>query len=322
MATTLTVGCTLPTSGPAADPLALADLAQAAEALGFDSVWVSDHVVIPARIDSPYPYSPDGAFRLGPRDPYLEPLTALTYLAGHTRRVRLGTHVLILPYRHPVVTAKMLASLDVLSGGRLDVGIGVGWMAEEFAALGAPPFARRGAVTDEQLRIFKALWTEEVPAFAGEFYEFAALGAYPQPVQRPHPPLWVGGHSRAAIRRAARLGDGWLPIGARPPADLPPAEVAAGLALLKDEATSAGRDPAQVSVCFSTAISFTAAPGRDGGERAPFSGTPEQIAADLADYRAVGVERFIVGLGAGRAAELEQRLRRFAEEVRPAVPGG
>jgi alkanesulfonate monooxygenase SsuD/methylene tetrahydromethanopterin reductase-like flavin-dependent oxidoreductase (luciferase family) len=133
------------------------DLAQAAEALGFDAVWVSDHVVIPATSASAYPYSPDGAFRLGPRAPYFEPLTALTYLAGCTSRVRLGTHVLILPYRHPVVTAKMLATLDVLSGGRLDLGIGAGWMAEEFAALAAPPFERRGAVTDEQVRMARGM---------------------------------------------------------------------------------------------------------------------------------------------------------------------
>lgn len=321
MATAVRCGCTLPTSGDYAEPAALRALAQAAEELGFDSIWVSDHVVIPARIESPYPYSPDGVFRLGPRAPYLEPLTALTYLAGCTRTVRLGTHVLILPYRHPIVTAKMLATLDVLSGGRLELGIGVGWMAEEFAALAAPAFARRGAVTDEQVRVFKALWTEDLPAFAGEFYRFEPLGAAPKPVQRPHPPIWVGGHSRAAIRRAARLGDGWLPIGARPPAALPPAELAAGLADLREEAARAGRDPAQIEVCFSTAVALGEAGAAGGGRRAPFTGAPEQIAADFAGYRAVGVDRFVVGLGPGRPAEIEARMRRFSEEVRPALAG-
>ncbi|MGH2351124.1 MAG: TIGR03619 family F420-dependent LLM class oxidoreductase, partial [Chloroflexota bacterium] len=167
-----TFGCTLPTSGRGADPVALRDAAQAAEALGYDAVWVSDHLVVPAQIASPYPYSQDGTFRLGPTAPYLEPLTVLTYLAGCTRRLRLGTHVLILPYRHPLVTAKVVATLDVLSGGRVDLGIGVGWMREEFEALGHQYFARRGAVTDEQLRVLQGLWAEDVPAFAGEFYRF------------------------------------------------------------------------------------------------------------------------------------------------------
>jgi probable F420-dependent oxidoreductase len=305
-------GCTLPTSGRHADPAGLRDLAQAAEALGYDSAWVSDHVVIPARIESAYPYSPDGQFRLGPRAPYLEPLTALTYLAGCTTSIRLGTHVLILPYRNPVVTAKVVATLDVLSGGRVDLGVGVGWMKEEFEALGYDYYERRGAVTDEQMRLLKTLWTEDLPAFAGEFYRFESLGAYPQPVQRPHPPLWVGGHTRPAIRRAARLGDGWLPIGARPPADLPPAEVAEGIALLRAEAARAGRDPASVRICFSTSVTFD-------GERGPFAGRPEEIAADIDRYRAVGVERFVLGFGGGGPDELLGRLRRFAEEVRPAV---
>jgi probable F420-dependent oxidoreductase len=317
MTTHTAIGCTLPTSGANADAGALRALAQAAEALGYDSIWVSDHVVIPAQIASPYPYSPDGAFRLGPRAPYLEPMTALTYLAGCTRTVRLGTHVLILPYRNPVVTAKVVATLDVLSGGRVDLGIGVGWMAEEFEALGYDYFARRGAVTDEQVQVFKALWTEDVPSFAGEFYRFPPIGAHPHPVQQPHPPIWVGGHSRPAIRRAARLGDGWLPIGARPPATLPPAEIAEGIARLREEAERAGRT-SNLPVCFSTGVTLAEQPAGEG--RAPFHGTPDEVAADLRAYQAVGVNRFIVGLGAGTGAEIEQRLRRFAEQVMPAVP--
>jgi probable F420-dependent oxidoreductase len=313
----LSFGCTVPTSGSGADPVALRDLAQAAEGLGYDAVWVSDHVVVPARIESPYPYSPDGRFRLGPTAPYFEPLTALTYLAGCTRRIRLGTHVLILPYRNPVVMAKEIATLDVLSDGRVDLGIGVGWMREEFEALGYDYFERRGAVTDEQLRLMKRLWSEETPSFEGEFYRFEPLGAHPHPRQRPNPPIWVGGHTRAALRRTARLGDGWLPIGARPPADLPPEEVAAGIALIREEATRAGRDPAAIRVCFSTGVTLRDAPG----ERRPFHGTPEEVAADLRRYQQVGVDRFVLGLGGGSADELAARMRRFAEEVRPAVAG-
>jgi probable F420-dependent oxidoreductase len=308
-------GCTVPTSGSGADPVALRDLAQTAEELGYDALWVSDHVVVPARIESTYPYSPDGRFRLGPTAPYFEPLTALTYLAGCTRRIRLGTHVLILPYRNPVVMAKEIATLDVLSGGRVDLGIGVGWMREEFEALGYDYYERRGAVTDEQLRLMKRLWTEELPSFEGEFYRFAPLGAHPHPHQRPHPPIWVGGHTPAAIRRAGRLGDGWLPIGARPPADLPPEEVAAGVAALRAAAARAGRDPSALRVCFSTGVALADRPG----ERRPFQGTPDQVASDVQRYRAAGVDRFVFAFGGGSTDEFAARLRRFAEQVGPAI---
>jgi probable F420-dependent oxidoreductase len=316
-------GCTLPTSGRAADPLALRDLAQAAEGLGFDAVWVSDHVVIPARIDSTYPYSPDGAFRLGPDAPYLEPLTALTYLAGCTERVRLGTHVLILPYRNPVVTAKVVATLDVLSGGRVDLGIGAGWMREEFEALGYDYFDRRGAVTDEQLRLLYRLWEEDVPAFDGEFYSFPPLGALPHPHQRPHPPVWVGGHTAPAIRRAARFGDGWLPLGGRPPAVLPPEEIVAGLGRLRREARKAGRDPAAIRVAFSTGVTLTDGPAAAAPAAGrPFNGPPEAVAADIRRYRAAGVDRFVFGFGATAPGDVPARLRRFAEQVWPAVLAG
>ncbi len=313
----LAIGCTLPAQSVASEPAALASLAQAAEDLGYDSLWLSDHVVIPERITSSYPYSPDGRFPTLATQPYLEPLAGLGYLAGVTRRVRLGTHVLILPYRHPLLTAKMVATLDNLSGGRVDLGIGVGWMREEFEALGLEErvFTRRGAATDEQLRILKTVWTEDVASFEGEFYRFDRLGALPHPLQKPYPPIWVGGHSPAALRRTARFGDGWLPIGGRPPADLPPAAVAAGWATIRAEAERVGRDASRLQLCFSTAVSFE--PPDD--PRRPFSGSSEQIAADFESYREVGVDSFLVGFGSRPLADYEQRLRRFAEEVRTAL---
>ena len=311
------IGCTLPTSGGTSDPGALVGLAQTAEDLGFDSVWLADHVVIPEHIASAYPYSPDGRFPTPATQPYLEPLAVLCYLAGATRRIRLGTHVLILPYRHPLLTAKMVSTIDNLSGGRFDLGIGVGWMREEFLALGLEEryFTRRGAATDEQLRILKTVWTEDVASFDGEFYRFDRLGALPHPVQKPHPPIWVGGHSPAAMRRTARFGDGWLPIGGRPPADLPPPAVAAGWATIRAEAERVGRDAAALRLCFSTAVGFDPPPSG----RRPFNGSPEQVVADFDSYIAVGVVSFIVGFGARPAADYERCLRRFAEEVRPAL---
>jgi probable F420-dependent oxidoreductase len=312
----LPIGVTLPTSGAAADPGALGALAQAAEDLGFDSVWLSDHIVVPERIASSYPYSPDGQFPTSPTQPYLEPLAGVSYLAGLTRRIRLGTHVLILPYRHPLLTAKMIASIDQLSGGRLDLGIGVGWMREEFLALGCSEemYTHRGAVTDEQLRILKAIWTEDVAGFEGQYYRFEPVGAHPHPLQKPYPPIWVGGHTPPALRRTARFGDGWLPIGARPPADLPPAELAAGIATIRAEAERAGRDSRSIRVCFSTHVNLD-----PNAEPRPFTGSPEQVAEQFDRYRAVGVDSLLIGLGAHPPAEYERRMRLFAERVRPLI---
>ena len=312
-------GCTLAISGEHLDPSALGGLAQTAEDLGFDSVWVSDHVVIPERIASAYPYSPDGAFHSGPSTPVLEPLSTLAYLAGRTRKVRLGTHVLILPYRNPVLTAKMVTSIDNLSGGRLDLGVGVGWMREEFEALGQGDYyERRGAMSDEQMRVLRALWTEDLPRFSGEFYRFEPLGARPQPVQKPHPPIWIGGHTPAALRRVGRYGDGWLPIGARPPAHLPPPEIAAGMARIREVAAQAGRDPGAIRLGFSTTLRLDPAASRADGRR-PFQGSPDDIRADLRGYEEVGVQRFVLNFGPAPAAEYERRLRQFVEQVRPAL---
>jgi alkanesulfonate monooxygenase SsuD/methylene tetrahydromethanopterin reductase-like flavin-dependent oxidoreductase (luciferase family) len=189
-------------------------------------------------------------------------------------------------------------------------------MREEFEALGLPPdlYTHRGAVTDEQLRILKMVWTEDVSSFEGQFYRFDRLGALPHPVQKPYPPIWVGGHTKPALRRTARYADGWLPIGARPPADLPPHELAAGIATLRAEAERAGRDPNSIRVCFSTNVNFGG-----GADSRPFSGSPEHIARQFDAYRAVGIDSFLVGMGAQPPAEYERRLRLFAEEVRPAL---
>jgi probable F420-dependent oxidoreductase len=214
----VTFGCVLsPTIfGPTASPEALRKLTQQAEAVGFDAVWFADHIVIPRQVQSLYPYAADGASPFDPDQPFYEPLSVLNFLAGCTQRIRLGTHVLIIPYRHPVFTAKILATLDVLSGGRLMLGIGVGWMEEEFQALGVSTYAERGAVTNEYLRLFKELWTKDRPHFQGKYCQVWDIGFYPKPVQKPHPPIWIGGHSTPALRRAATLGDGWMPIGLRP----------------------------------------------------------------------------------------------------------
>ena len=300
-----------------ASPDNLRNLAQRAEDLSFDHVWVSDHIIIPHEVASFYPYAADGVAPFQRDNTYFEPLAALNFLAGCTTRVRLGTHVLILPYRNPVLTAKILATLDVLSGGRLILGAGVGWMEEEFQALGLDTYAQRGAVTNEYIRIFKELWTSDHPEFHGEHYNISEAGFLPKPIQKPHPPIWIGGHTNPAIRRAATLGDGWMPIGLRPPAILEPEELAEKIARLRRISARAGRPENAVDLVFSTDCVFQDEPD---AHRRMVSGRPEQIAADLRQYQDLGVQHFILSFPAGSAAEQQEYMERFAREVMPLIP--
>ena len=186
--------------GPCASPQIAANVARAAERAGFESVWTGEHVVLPDPQVSPSP--------LPPRTPMLDPAVALAFVAAHTECIRLGTGIIILPQRNPVVLAKELASLDVLSGGRLLFGVGAGYLEPEFAAVGVP-FAERGARSDEYLDAIVALWTQPQPRFAGKYVAFSGIDAQPRPVQRPHPPILVGGLSPGAYRRAVSRGNGW-----------------------------------------------------------------------------------------------------------------
>jgi probable F420-dependent oxidoreductase len=186
--------------GPCSDPEESARVARAAEAAGFDSLWTAEHVVLP---DPQAPPSP-----LGPQEKLLDPLASLAFLAGQTERVKLATGIIILPQRNPVVLAKELASVDVLSRGRLVFGIGAGYLEPEFRAIGAD-FEGRGARTDEYLEAILALWTMEKPSYRGETVSFTGIDAHPRPMQTPHPPIVVGGYSPPAFRRAQRFGSGW-----------------------------------------------------------------------------------------------------------------
>ena len=314
----VTFGTSMPTRGALAGPEELRALAQRAEDLSFDHLWVSDHIVVPREVNSFYPYAADGVPTFQPDQPYYEPLAALNFLAGCTGRIRLGTHVLILPYRNPVLTAKLLSTLDVLSGGRVILGAGVGWMEEEFQAMGLDTYAQRGAVTDEYIRLFKELWTQERPEFAGEFYQFSGSGFSPKPVQQPHPPIWIGGHTGPAIRRAAQHGDGWMPIGLRPPAILEPEELAASIARLRRLTVRAGREENAVALTFSTDVTFD---DQAGAGRRMMQGRPEQIAADLRQYQDLGVANFIIGFPQGDSvAALQELYERFSRQVMPLIP--
>ena len=194
--------------GSLADPAGLARFGRGVEALGLAALWMGEHLVWFDRYESPWPYSPDGSFTPDPRREHLEIFEALTFLAAVTERIRLGTGIAIVPQRNPVYTAKSVMTLDVLSGGRFDFGIGVGWNRAEFDAA-ATPWARRGDRTDDYLGVMTSLWTEDPSSYAGEFYTLAPCHLHPKPVQRPHPPIHVSGHSPGALRRAAAVGQGW-----------------------------------------------------------------------------------------------------------------
>lgn len=202
------IGLHFPHFGPLATRDHQADVLSLAERVGIHTVWVGDHVVVPADIDSRYPYHESGSASFEATAAYYEPFSVLAWAAGRTRRVRLGFSVLVVPYRHPLLTAKIVSTIDDLSAGRLTLGVGVGWMAEEFAALGAD-FAVRGPVTDEYLDAMIAAWADSPASFDGEHVAFPPVGVRPLPFQRPHPPLLVGGHSARAMRRALRVGNGW-----------------------------------------------------------------------------------------------------------------
>jgi probable F420-dependent oxidoreductase len=312
-------GFYLPTRGPLAEPSAIEALARRGEALGFHSVVVADHIVIPVTSDSTYPYTLDG--KHPSEGDALEQLSLIAFVAGVTRTMRLITSVMILPHRNPVVTAKTLATIDVLSRGRLTVGVGVGWLREEFEALGAPEYERRGAVSDEYIRIFKTLWTEAPAKFEGRFYRFRDVWCQPRPVQQPHPPIWIGGHSSAALRRAGRLGDGWHPVGANPAAPLRPVELGVKLAELRNYCEQAGRDPASLTISFKAPLYDTTLTGdsldAEGRERRPLSGTTEQIVEDIHAYGSLGVSELIFDFRGRTLGESLDRMEHFATIIRP-----
>jgi probable F420-dependent oxidoreductase len=291
------VGIALPNYGPLASPETLARLAERAGACGVDSVWVSDHLVAPLGVASVYPYdrrphpTPGD---VGVIERFYEPLVTLAYLAGRVPALRLGVSAYVMPYRNPVVTAKQIASLDALSGGRLVVAVGVGWLREEFEALGVP-FAGRGRRTEEYLAVAKALWAGGEARFEGRTYRLPPVRTGPQPVQRPHPPLWIAGNSPRAVRRAARLGDGWHAI------DLAPNEVGAAAVRLRAEAAAAGRDPGTLTVSLRKGV----LPGDDGSR--PLYGDRDKIRRDLDAYARAGVTYVVASLRRATSAEDAER---------------
>jgi probable F420-dependent oxidoreductase len=293
-------GVWIPNCRHLATPEIIRGAAVRAEQLGYDSVWVSDHVVVP------------DANIVNFGETIFDPLVTLGVIAGATSRVRLGTTVLIVPYRNAVVQAKMISSLDALSGGRFVCGIGAGWVAAESAMLNVP-FAERGAMTDEYLEAMQELWTNPAPSFSGKYTQFSGLRFEPKPVQKPHPPIWVGGHSKAALRRTAQFGAAWHPI------NRSPEELKAGRAEIARLCQARGRAvPPAITLRNDVRLLGPGQPvpaSTHGGR--VLAGEPARLIEQITELGECGVEHMVLEFLASDGPELDGQMAAFAERVRP-----
>lgn len=300
------IGFGVPVSGSWATPGNVVRVARRAEALGYHALWTFQRLLSPV----------DAGWGEMYRS-VLDPTVTLAFLAGVTERVRLGTAVVNLPFISPVVLAKQFATLDVVCAGRLDVGLGLAWADEEFTATGTPK-DRRGRRAEEYLDVLKALWTRDVVEHAGEFYRVPRMRAEPKPVQRPHPPILLGGAAPAALRRAGRIADGWISGSA---ADLRP--IREGVRVVRVAAEEAGRDPSGLRFVCRGAVRVRPA---DGAPRRPLAGTPEQIRADIEDLAALGITELFIDLNFDPSigspdADPAESMRRAEEALEAFAPG-
>jgi probable F420-dependent oxidoreductase len=284
------------------------NIARTAEELGFDSVWASDHVIMPEN-------------RVGMfSENFYDPFVLLSYISAETTNISIGTSVIILPYRNPVVVAKMIATIDTLSGGRVIFGVGPGWMREEFETLGVQHNAR-GRMTNEYLRAIKVLWETDSPDFEGEFVKFSGIKFYPKPHQKPHPPIWIAGSSVHAIKRAVRLGDGWHPTW------VSPEDVERGIKELRGIAAGEGRDLRGFAYTVRNRIKIIKDGGDKfidkGGNEPSFAlrGTIGEITDYIAKYRELGVSHIVFDPDVDNADEIFEIMEQLAEEVLPEFSG-
>ena len=288
------------------DALVNLELAQKAEMLGFDSIWISDHVVLPTKYQ--------GRFS----EILYDPFVLLASIAAKTKKILLGTSVLILPYRNPIVVAKMVSTIDVLSDGRVVLGVGPGWMEEEFDVLGIP-FNERGQRTDEYINIFKDLWEKDEPKFEGEFYSFSKMKFYPKPIQKPHPPIWIGGISKKAIGRAVELGNGWHPVW------LSPHQMEKKIRYLRRVAKEKGRNLDNFILSIRNRLRILKTPEVKktdisewrGEYTFSFHGTTEEIIHKIRQFESIGVSHIIFDLDVENNKEMFNTLEQFADDIIP-----
>jgi probable F420-dependent oxidoreductase len=285
-----------------ASPEAIVAAAKKAEEVGFEAIFANDHIIV------------DQGPRSAPWTNVYDPLVTMSFMAAHTSRIGVGVSVLIMPYRNPIATAKALATIDRMSGGRLTIGVGVGWSETESAALGVP-FHERGARTNEYLRLWQACWAPGLVSFAGRFHSFSDMHVSPKPLQQPHPPIWIGGASDAALRRAARFAAVWAPT------PLPVPELIERRAALAKACDQAGRATIPTRMSFRVEFSTITGNAPPSDKRSAGHGTPKEVAADILRYReAAGLDAFQINFHGNRdLGQLLQSMECFMQEVKPQV---
>jgi probable F420-dependent oxidoreductase len=291
-------------------------VAHDAEANGYAILGCNDHLILPATPDATYPYTASGLHPAADHGQCFDAIATLAFLAGCTTRIRLLTSVVVVPHRPAVLTAKLFQTADVLSGGRIIAGVGAGWMAAEFDALGTPPFGERGAVTDEYIEAWKVLWTQERPSFQGKYVRFDNVLFEPKPVSKPHPPIWVGGESNPSVRRAVRHGDTWYPgmSNTKFPLDSP-GRMKSGIERLHREAERQRRDPASIDIAMTVGSPTWRERQGPDGRRRMFTGSSDDMLADAAALASVGVNHLIVTWQQPTIEQILDPLHRFGEEV-------
>jgi len=310
------IGFNAPTSGPLIEPDSLSRIVTEGDSLGFDYVTISDHIMVPRNLESKYPYTDTGEFPAGPQAAWLEQLATTAYIAALTKKLRFVLSVMVVPHRPAVLTAKLLATIDYLSKGRLTLGIGVGWCREEFEAIGAAPFDDRGFVTDEWMDACKELWTAEFPKFSGKYVKFDDVVFTPKPVQQPIP-IWVGGESAPALRRTVRYAQGWYPVGTNPQFPMNTLErLKAGLTRFRGFAEKGNRDPSDVSIAMRVLSGPGLKPrGSIDGAAELFTGGDADWVADIKALEELGVGAVDVRLTARTLDQTIDTMRHFRDGV-------
>ena len=310
------IGFNLPISGPMATAETMGNIAQLGESLGFDYLTLTDHVALPDTDTPGYPYSTSGSFYTPDPGNRMEQLTTAAWVAAKTSKVRIVLAVMVVPHRPAVLASKMLATIDVLSGGRLVVGIGAGWLKVELEAVGTTPFAERGAVTDEFIDAMRTIWTQARPVFHGKYTHIDGLLTDPKPVRKPHPPIWVGGETGPSMRRAARIGDAWYPIGSNNAnlLDTLP-RLTAGIAKIRQMTRAAGRDPAGMGVVYRVKRHGMPAPAATDGNRKLFTGTVADTIDDIAALKEIGVSAIDFDFEGREAEKSVADMKKFHNEV-------
>ena len=287
-------GVAVPNYGKYAAKTEIVKMAQIAEELGFDSIWVSDHVIIP-ETHKGFGYV------------FYDPFITLSYIAAQTRKIKLGTSVIVLPYRNPVVLAKMISTLDNLSEGRIILGVGTGWIKDEFDALGIA-YEKRGEVTDEIQKVLKILWTEDNPSFKGKHYNFSNIKFRPKPVQKPHPVFWVGGGTKKAIERSVKYGEGWHPVG------LTPEELGEKISYLNSLLENHKNPDFEVSLRRTIEIT-----NKDLSQEEILRGSVEKIVRGIKEYKRIGVDHLLLHFLSGTSEGVLNSMNIFSQEIKPLI---